>query len=114
MFATSDGEELVRQICQVLENGTCADHMLHDIQKLGGLWASARLRFKDIDSSELCAAWAKIVKRACDGVLKSHGDWLRQLKRDSAPTGEIVQIEEQLTKLKEVGNFKWTTIEPEF
>ena len=113
MFAVADGDEMVRQVGQVLEIGSSGDPV-EDIKKLGGLWASARLRFKDIDSSELCAAWAKIVNRACDGVLKSHGDWLRQLKRDSAPTGEVVQIEEQLTKLKEVGNFKWTAIEPEF
>ena len=113
MFAVSDGEELVRQICQVLETGSSADHMLHDIQKLGGLWASARLRFKDIESCELCAAWGKIVTRSCDGAIASHGAWKKKLLRDSAPTGDIVQVEEQLTKLKEVSQFKWTTIEPE-
>ena len=102
---------MVRQVGQVLEAESSSDRMLEGIKRLGGLWASARLRFKDIDASELCAAWAKIVKRACDGELSSQADWLRQLKRDSAPTGEIVKIEEQLTKLQEISQFKWVNIE---
>ena len=111
MFATADGDEMVRQVGQVLVENSSWERMVQDIKRLGGLWASARLRFKDIDSSELCAAWAKIVKRACDGELSSQGAWLRQLKRDSAPTGEIVKIEEQLTKLQEISQFKWVNIE---
>ena len=113
MFATSDGEEIVRQICQVLETASSTQEMLHDIKKLAGLWASARLRFKDIESHELCAAWGKIVTRSVDSAITSHEAWKKKLLRDSAPTGDIVQVEEQLTKLKEVSQFKWTTIEPE-
>ena len=111
MFAVADGEEMAHQIGQVLEENSSSERMVQEIKRFGGLWASARLRFKAIDSSELCAAWAKIVKRACDGGLSSHGAWLKQLKRDSAPTGEIVKIEEQLTKLQDISQFKWVNIE---
>ena len=113
MFATADGDEMVRQVGQVLETEITGEQMVQDIKKLAGLWASARLRFKDICSSELCAAWCKIVTKSCDGAIASHGAWKKKLLRDSAPTGDIVQVEEQLTKLKEVSQFKWTTIEPE-
>ena len=112
MFAVADGEEMARQVGQVLEIGSSGDPV-EDIKKLGGLWASARLRFKDIDSSELSAAWGKIVKRACDGQLRSHEAWVKQLLRDSAPTGEIVRVEEHLAKLQEVSQFKWVNIEAE-
>ena len=113
MFAVADGDEMVRQVHQVLEAGSSSDRTLEGIKRLGGLWASARLRFKDIDSSELCAARGKIVTRSCDGAIASHGAWMKKLLRDSAPTGEIVQVEEQLTKLQEVSQFKWTNIEAE-
>ena len=113
MFATSDGEEIVRQICQVLETPSSTDEMLYSIKKLAGLWASARLRFKDIESCELCAAWSKIVTKAVAGAVSSYEAWKTKLLRESAPTGEIFEVEQQLTKLKEVSQFKWTTIEPE-
>ena len=113
MFAVADGEEMARQIGQVLEENSSSERMVREIKRLGGLWASARLRFKDIESCELCAAWGKIVSRSCDGAIASHGAWKKKLLRDSAPTGEIVQVEEQLTKLKEVSQFKWTNIEAE-
>ena len=113
MFATADGDEMVRQVGQVLETEIAGEQMVQDIKKLAGLWASARLRFKDIESYELCAAWGKIVTRSVDSAIASHEAWKKKLLRDSAPTGEIVQVEEQLTKLKEVSQFKWTTIEPE-
>ena len=113
MFATSDGEEIVRQICQVLETPSSTDDMLYSIKKLAGLWASARLRFKDIESCELCAAWSKIVAKSCASTITSHEGWKKKLLRESAPSGEILQVDEQLTKLKEISAFKWTTIEPE-
>ena len=59
-------------------------------------------------------AWrAPWCPRSVDSAIASHESWKKKLLRDSAPTGDIVQVEEQLTKLKEVSQFKWVNIEAE-
>ena len=77
--------------------------MLNGITKLGGLWASARLRFRDLPASELSAAWAKIVGTAVEGEIRSNKSWVQELKRQSAPSGQILEIEEHLELLGKVG-----------
>ena len=112
MFFSADPDEMERQVSQILEmGGSSKEQMLHGICKLGGLWASARLRFKDLPGSELSAAWAKIVSAACEGQIAYHTSWLQDLKRSSAGTGEIMVAEEHLELLKQVQSEKWLDID---
>ena len=112
MFFSADADEMERQVSQILEMGSSSkEQMLYGICKLGGLWASARLRFKDLPGSELSAAWAKIVSAACEGQIAYHKSWLHDLKRSSAGTGEIMQAEEHLELLKQVQSEKWLDID---
>ena len=112
MFFSADADEMQSQVSQILEvPSSSKDQMLHGICKLGGLWASARLRFKDLAGSELSAAWAKIVGAACEGEMASNKSWLEQLKRQSAGSGQVLEVEEHLELLRQVQLEKWLDIE---
>ena len=112
MFFSADADDMERQVSQILEvPSSSKDQMLHGICKLGGLWASARLRFKDLAGSELSAAWAKIVRAACEGQITYHKSWLHDLKKSSAGTGQILEAEEHLELLKQVQSEKWLDLD---
>ena len=82
MFFSCDASEMQRQVHQILEQGSSEEQMVEGVRGLGGLWASARLRFRDLPGCELSAAWAKIVAKACDGELESNRSWIHKLRRD--------------------------------
>ena len=87
MFFSADADEMQRQMHQIMEQGSSKEQMIGGVRRLGGLWASARLRFRDLQGCELSAAWAKIVQKACDSELQANQTWLLQLRRSSAPAG---------------------------
>ena len=111
MFFSCDAGEMARQVHQILEAGSSKDEMIHGVRGLGGLWASARLRFRDLPGCELSAAWAKLVGKACDSELETNKSWLHKLRRESASSGEILEIEEHIQRLEFVKLEKWLDIE---
>jgi len=111
MFFSADADEMQRQVHQIMEQGSSKEQMIGGVRRLGGLWASARLRFRDLQGCELSAAWAKIVQKACDSELQANQSWLLQLRRSSAPAGEILEIEEHLQVLEQVKLEKWLDME---
>ena len=111
MFFSADADEMQRQVHQILEAGSSKEQMVEGIRRLGSLWASARLRFRDLQGCELSAAWATIVGRACDAELASHRAWLTELRRQSAGSGKIMEVEEHLELLDQVKLEKWLDIE---
>ena len=111
MFFSADADEMQRQVHQILEGGASKLEMISGCKKLGGLWASARLRFRDLPGVELSAAWQKIVERACDAELRSHGAWVTELRRQSAGSGKIMEVEEHMELLRQVKLEKWLDIE---
>ena len=111
MFFSADADEMQRQVHQILEAGTSKEQMVSGCKRLGGLWASARLRFRDLPGLELSAAWATIVGRACDAELRSHEAWITELRRQSAGSGKIMEVEEHMELLRQVKLEKWLDIE---
>ena len=111
MFFSCDNSEMQRQVHHILEQGSSKEEMIEGVRRLGGLWASARLRFRDLPGCELSAAWAKLVTKACDSELASNKLWIHQLRRDSAGLGQILEVEEHMQKLEQVKLEKWLDIE---
>ena len=106
MFFSCDNSEMQRQVHHILEQGRSKEEMIEGVRRLGGLWVSARLRFRDLPGCELSAAWG-----ACDGELASHRAWLTELRRQSAGSGKIMEVEEHLELLGQVKLEKWLDIE---
>ena len=94
-----------------MEQGSSKEQMLQGVRSLGGLWASARLRFRDLPGEELSAAWAKLVGKVCESELESNKLWIVQLRRDSAGSGQILEVEEHIQKLEDLKLEKWLDIE---
>jgi len=111
MFFSADADEMQRQVHQILEQGSSKEQMIGGVRRLGGLWASARLRFRDLPGCELSAAWAKIVAKACDGERESNRCWIHELRKQSAGSGQILQVEEHVQLLEQVKLEKWLDIE---
>ena len=111
MFFSADADEMQRQVHQILEQGSSKEQMIGGVRRLGGLWASARLRFRDLPGYELSAAWANIVQKACDSELQANRSWVVELRRKSAPSGEILEVEQHLQVLEQVRVEKWLDIE---
>ena len=108
---SADADEMQRQVHQILDAGSSKEQMVEGIRRLGGFGASFRLRFRDLQGCQLIAAWATIVGRACEGGLASHRAWLTELRRQSAGSGKIMEVEEHLELLDQVKLEKWLDIE---
>jgi hypothetical protein len=110
MFFSCDASEMQRQVHQILEQGSSKEEMIEGVRRLGGLWASARLRFRDLPGCELSAAWAKIVGTVCEAEIDSNRSWIHKLRKDSAGSGPILEVEEHIQVLEQVKLEKWLDI----